>query len=85
MDTNTADDDGYEYGYSHESNRDREGNYAPITSEFRPAWFATREEAGAACENDLRWRLSTFLIRRPKPEAPERVGDAIVSRSHGWD
>ena len=22
MDTNTADDDGYEYGYSHESNRD---------------------------------------------------------------
>lgn len=68
-------DDQFQYGYSHESHLLADGAYAPISSDYHPReWFRTRGEALTAKQNDLRWRVPTFLIRRPKPASPERIG-----------
>lgn len=69
-------DENYEWGYSHECNVTADGELCPIKTEFGPGsgWYPTREDAEKALQNDLRWRLPTFLIRRPRPAQPERVG-----------
>lgn len=76
MSTNA--DNLYEYGYTHEGRVDKYGAYVPIEREFEPAWHDSREKAETACANDLRFRVPTFVIRRPKPAQPERIGEATV-------
>lgn len=56
-----------EYGYSHSKNLYKDGSFAPITHEDYPhdtGWYRDRETAVRVMNNDLRWRLPTFLITR---------------------
>ena len=62
----------YEYGYSHEKRIAKDGGYAPIENFMELHWYPTEELAEAARSSDRRWRLPTFLIRRPKPQPAER-------------
>lgn len=73
-------DENYEWGYSHAKSLNSRGELAPITHERHPdGWFSSREKAEEALLNDLRWRIPTFLIRRPRPAQPEIVGRPILT------
>lgn len=75
MNTMENTDSEFQWGYSHSRNVDARGELVPITSDSRPrAWYDSREEAEAALRNDLRWRIATFIIRRPRPAQPEVIG-----------
>lgn len=64
-----------QYGYTYEGRVDRNGHYFPIdwADLGRPAWFNNLEDAEKARQNDLRWRVSTFIITR-EVTAPTRYG-----------
>lgn len=73
-------DEAFEWGYSHAKSLNSRGELAPITHERHPdGWFSSREKAEEALLNDLRWRIPTFLIRRPRPAQPEIVGRPILT------
>ena len=54
---------GVEFGYSHDSNLDAEGELRPILNSITEKhWYNSLNEAIAARANDLRWNLPTFII-----------------------
>lgn len=65
---------GMEFGYSHEDNQDAAGNFAAIADSVSgQRWYGSLGEAIAARADDLRWRVPTFIIHRPKPTNGKRL------------
>ena len=71
-------DEDFQWGYSHDKFVTSRGELIPIAPDGHPSgWFDSRELAEEAQWNDLRWRIPTFLIRRPRPAQPEIIGRPI--------
>lgn len=74
-------DEDFEWGYSHSENVNHRGELAPIPNNYSSSgWFTSRGEAQDALWNDLRWRVPTFLIRRPRPAQPEIIGRELLNQ-----
>lgn len=65
---------GVEFGYSHADSEDAAGNFTPIADSIDgQRWYGSLGEAIDAKANDLRWRVPTFIIHRPKPAGGKKL------------